>query len=297
MARRSPQPSSLFPLVVAVLVATALLPMSLTSWVGWFRGPIMTMIAPVSGPLAALSNWLRPGESRPGAISVDEAELRTQLEFYKTEYFRAEQEITQLRQVIEALQGGVSYGSSLSTKRLEASLVATDLFAGTIDVSRGSVHGVILNSVAVAVQAPHHLIGVVTNVGPTVSSIHVLTDRRLSPNLIEALIVPGSMATAASIVEAPRIQCRPVGDGSFAGDIGTESAGKISVGDAVYLDDPSWPSTAQRLMIGRIARLDETERPLFRRVVIRPDFDLMRVRGVVLRIPAAGEESTGSQVP
>ncbi|MDX2116120.1 MAG: rod shape-determining protein MreC [Planctomycetota bacterium] len=286
MARRRLTPVNLFGPAVGLMLLLAFLPMRWTSWVGWFRGPAMTIIAPISTPLAALSSWLRPGEGRRGVDDADASQLRAQLEFYKAEYLRAEQQVEQLRLVIEALQEGVAYGPAVRVRRLEASRVGADLGSGTITVARGSVHGVSVNSVAVAIQAPQHLVGPVTDVGPTVSTIHTITDRRLSPNLVETLLVPSGTLSPEALAIAPRCQFRPVGDGSLAGELGAEDAARIKPGDSAFLDDPSWPSSAQRLIVGRVVRSEDTERPLFKRVVIRPDFDPMRVRGVVLRIPS-----------
>lgn len=286
MPRRTLNPHSLLFLSTLALVLVAFLPAKWSRWTGWFRGPFQTVIAPISGPMTSLATWLRPGENRRGIDDVDAAQLRQDVEFYKSEYLRLDQQVEQLRQLIEALQSGVAYGSPLRLKRLEASRVGADLGAGTIDVSRGSTHGVTLGTVAVATTAPQHLVGLVSAVGPTVSTIHVMTDKRLSPNLIDCLVLPTGQVTPEALARAPRCQFRPAGDGSLSGELSTEDAVRIQRGDAAFLDDPSWPPGAQRLIVGRVVRAEDTDNPLFKRLVILPDLDLNRVRSVVLRIPS-----------
>ena len=292
MARRTINSTSVLLAAGAVLFLAAVLPLRWTGWIGWFRGPVMAIIAPISGPLALLSGWLRPGESLAGLPDSTGDELRQQLEFYKSEYLVSQQRIEEMERVIEALQGGVAFGGQPRINRLEATRIGADPGSGTITVSRGSNHGVTLNTVASAIASPHHLVGVVTNVGPSVSTIQVLTDPRLTPNLIDALVLPLGAVDAAAVQAAVRGQFKPAGDGELAGDMGIDDAAKVQRGAPVYLDDAYWPGSAQRLMIGRVVRVEDTDKPLFKRVVLRPEFEPARVRGVVLRIPA--DESASS---
>lgn len=275
----------------------AVLPLRWSGWAGGLRGPFMTLIAPVSAPMTSLSVWLRPGEHRRGEESADVEQVRLEREFWRGEYLRAEQQVERLSQLVQALQSGVAYGSPMRIRTLEAQRVGADLGSGTIDASRGSIHGVTAGAAAVATTAPQHLVGLVTAVGPTVSTIHVITDRRLIPNLIETLILPAGEITSEILARAPRCQVRPVGDGTLVGKIGAEDAARIRPGDAAFLDDPSWPVGAQRLIVGRIVRAEDTDNPLFKQLIIRPDFDLARVRSVVLRIPDDGPPPAAGGAP
>lgn len=286
MARRTLNPHSLLFFATIAMLLGAFLPGRLTGWTGWFRGPLMTVVAPVSGPMNALAMWLRPGDRRRGVEDASTEQLIQQLETSKAELMRVEQQNEQLRQIIEGLQGGVAYGAPLRLNRVEASRIGADLGAGTIDVKRGSMHGVTIGTVAVATMAPQHLVGLVTDVGPTVSTIHVITDRKVIPNLITTLILPSGSVTPDVLARAPRCQFKPIGEGLFAGEIGAEDAARVQRDDSAYLDDPSWPAAAQRLIVGRVLRAEETENPLFKRLVIRPDFDLGRVPSVILRTAA-----------
>lgn len=287
MARRSINPQTVLLLAGLLMAAGALLPVRYMGWLGWFRGPVMTVVGPIATPLTLLAGWLRPGERSGARADLGADETLAQLEFYKSEYLASQQRIEQLEQVIEALQDDVPFGGRIRVKRVEATRIGSDPGSGTISVSRGGIHGVTLNTVAVAASAPYQLVGVVSNVGPAVSSVRIVTDRRMTPALIEVVLLPAAARADASFVAgAARAQLRPVGDGSVAGEIGVDDAAKLSRGDSAYLDDPSWPSSAQRLLLGRVTQIEDTDRPLFKRIVIRPDFDLSRVRSVVLRTPA-----------
>ncbi|HBS28538.1 MAG TPA: hypothetical protein DEB06_03585 [Phycisphaerales bacterium] len=287
MARRTLSPRATVTLALGLMLLFALLPQRFTRWAGWLRDPVMTVAAPVSGPMSALSGWLRPGRVRSGGGGEDGpelADLRRQRDYYRGAYLRAEQENAQLRETVRALQDGESYGSLASVRRLEASRVGADPGAGTIEVSRGRAHGVTTATVAVAVSEPQHLVGRVSRVESMVSTVQLITDRRLSPRFVEALLIPDGEVTPERMEGAPRCQLEPVGDGTLAGDLGAVGAERVSRGDLAFLDDAHWPTSAQRLIVGRVIRVEETDRPLFRRVVVRPDFEPARVRSVVLRI-------------
>lgn len=295
MARRTVSPRSILTLAGALLLLTALLPMRFTAWVGWFREPLLTVVAPASGPLSALSSWLRPGRSLiPTDESAELADLRLQRDYYRSAFMRIERENDELRDIVRALQQGVPFGAAAGVRRLEASRVGADLAAGTIEVARGRNHGVTLNTVAVAAGAPQHLIGRVTSTTPLVSTVHLITDERISPRFVEALLLPETGITEAALAEAPRCQFQPRGDGTLQGDLGALQAEHVARGDLAYLDDAHWPAGAQRLVVGRVVRIEDTDRPLFKRIVIRPDFDPARVRSVILRIDGAAD-TTGDQ--
>lgn len=299
MARRRINPRGALFLICVVLALLALLPSGLTGWVTWFRGPLLAVVAPISGPLTHVSRWLRPGDSRRAESDDPEInELRLLGDTYKTEFLRAEQENDRLRSIIEALQQGIAYGPSQRLRLLEAARVGSSAGAGTIEVARGQTHGVTLHAVATAVGAPQHLVGLVTSVGPTVSSIRLVTDPQLSPKRIDTLLFKDEPVSMEAAAQAPRCQFTPAGDGTLVGILGVQDAQKVNKGDLAYVDDEHWPSGAQRLALARVVLIEETENPLFLRLVLRPDFDLARVRGVILRIPVDdGDSSVPGRLP
>jgi hypothetical protein len=294
MARRRINPRGAFFLTCLLLALFALLPSGLTGWLTWFRGPLLAVVAPISGPLTHVGRWLRPGDSRR-AISEDPEinELRQLGEMYKTEFLRTEQENKRLRAIIEALQQGIAYGPSQRLRLLEAARIGSSAGAGTIEIARGGMDGVTMQTVATAVGAPQHLVGLVSAVGPTVSSIRLVTDERLSPKRIETLLLKDEPVTMEAAAQAPRCQFTPAGDGTLVGILGAQDAQRVNKGDLAYVDDEHWPAGAQRLALARVVLIEETDNPLFLRLILRPDFDLARVRGVILRIPVDDQTSSG----
>lgn len=286
MARRRINPRGAFFLTCMLLALLALLPSGVSGWLTWFRGPLLAVVAPISGPLTHVSRWLRPGDSsRPESDDPEINELRLLGEMYKTEFLRAEQENQRLRTIIEALQQGIAYGPSQRLRLLEASRIGSSAGAGTIEVARGAMDGVTMQTVATAISAPQHLVGLVSAVGPTVSSIRLITDPRLSPKRIDALLFKDEPVSMEAAAQAPKCQFTPAGDGTLVGILGAQDAQRVRKGDLAYVDDDHLPAGAQRLVLARVIHIEETENPLFWRLTLRPDFDLARVSGVMLRIP------------
>ena len=272
-----------------VLVLLALLPMRYTRWVSAFRGPLMVVVAPVANPLSGVQRWLR-GSGRTGDAGSDTPrvrELRQQTNDFRTLYFKTLKENEQLRALIEALQSGMAATGTGRTKLLDARSFGFNPRAGTIEISRGTIHGVTVGTVATAISSPQHLVGVVTSVSPTTSTIRLITDARLSPGLIEALIITDAPVESGAVGLAPRAQFHPTGDGTLLADLGIDEAQRVSKGDLAFVDDSHWPPGAQRLILGRVQEVRSApDQPLFQLVVIRPDIDVARVAGVLLRIPA-----------
>jgi hypothetical protein len=284
MSRRTPSPRSLATLAVLALVATSLIPIEFT----WFRGPLMAALAPASGPATAIGAWLRPGrvERSPRAGS-SEPELIAALERLDRDLGRALARIGTLEAVIRDIQSGVAYPAEVPVVRIEAARVGVNLSSGTIEVSRGARHGVQRGSIALA-RGTEQLVGIVTSVGPLVSTVHLVTDRRLSPPLMVGVAVPPDRSLGFDeLAAAPNCQLRPVGDGTLASDeVGAPDAALMSVGDRVRLLDDTWPSEAQMVVLGRIASIEPTDEPLFRRVVVAPEVEPARLRSVILQVPA-----------
>lgn len=273
--------------VCGLLLLTSLLPLRLSGWVSALRDPVMVLVAPVSTPMASVQRWLRPGGSRTAITSEEEInQIRDERERFRALYLSTLQENDDLRMSVRALQAGMDAVDRAKLLFLEASNTGYSPRAGSIDISRGSAHGVRLGAAATARNAPQHLVGLVSSVGTAVSTVHLLTDTRLSPGLVEAIILSDELVEPDQVRNAPRVQFQPTGKGTLEGDVGIDSADRVNPGDLAFLDDPHWPLSAQRLILGRVIQVrSEPDRPLFRTVVIRPEIDPARVAGVILRIP------------
>lgn len=293
MPRRSPSPRTILGLATIILLVTSLAPARFTRWISWFRGPFMTLMAPASGPVTALSAWLRPASTTSPFEGASESELERQVRELEIMLGKANQRIKRMEETISEYERGTGYPQPVPTRKLEATRVSANLPAGTFDVNRGRRQGVIGGTVAVA-RRSDQLVGIVTAAGPLVSTVHVLTDKRLEPNLMIGVIMPaqtGAALTPEQFDELPREQFRPTGNGSLLADaVGADKASHIHKGDLVRLDDETWPSAASMLILGTVSKIERTDDPLFYRVYVTPLADLARLRSIILFIP---EDSTG----
>ena len=289
MARRSPSPRTVLAAVVLALLVGSLAPADLVGWVGWFRGPFMAVIAPISGPLSALSVRLRPSPDRADPRDLaSRGELLEENERLYVEALDLKSRVLELEGLVRDLQGGVGAPGELRWTPLEATRVGADPGSGTIEVKGGRRQGVAPGTVAVA-RRSSQLVGPVTAVGPMTSTVHLVTDTGLRPALMIGVVVPdGTSPSPEALAEAVRCQLRPEGDGTLLSEpLGADDAERVSVGDPVHLDDDSWPSTASMLTLGRVTAVLDTDNPLFKQIVVTPGVDPARLRSVILRVPGA----------
>lgn len=300
MARPSPSPMTLLALTVFALVVSSLTPTRFSAWLDWLRGPVMTMVAPVAWAGSGASLWLRPGdrivlEADGEQFDSESVEaMRRERDLARALILRLQARTEELESTINALQGGVPFGGAVTVTGLYAKRVGVSLDAGTLEVNRGSLHGVTVNTAATAVNAPHQLVGLVSSTQPLVSSVHLITDERIEPELIEVVIVPPELGERVELEARPRAQLRPSGDGTFESpSVGAAAAEALRIGDVAHLNDPTWPLGAQMLVVGRVTAIEPTDEPLFKRIVVRPELDLQRLRGVVLRLEQEDDPITG----
>lgn len=276
---------------ILVLLVTALLPASVSRPLGALREPVMTVIAPVAHASAVVAAALDPRGTRRRSIDTQSHEdLRGELDEWKRMYLQSVQRVEDLEARITDLQAGVDPERATRTRLLEATRIGADPRAGTITVSRGERHGVRPGTIAVG-RRSQQLVGVVVNVGELTSTIRLITDPRIEPRLIGAVIMPNGPVTADDMPDLPICLLRPKGDGLLVTDkeIGADVAASLQIGQEVRLRDNLWPSTAQMFLLGRISRIEQTRDrdPLHRHLRVRPDLDtdLARVRSVILHVP------------
>lgn len=290
MPRRSPSPKSILGLATVLLLLAALAPARFSAWITWFRGPFMTLVAPASGPITGLSAWLRPATFDNRFDDTPESELQRQLRDLELRYFRSLEQINALEELLIDLQH--PFAQPVPTRKLEATRISANLSAGTFDVNRGRNHGVIGGTVAVA-RRSEQLVGIVTAAGPLVSTVHVLTDEDLEPNLVVGIITSETADPALEdFASLPRAQFRPTGRGTLIAEkVGADNASRISPGDIARLADETWPSAASMLILGRVSRVEPTDDPLFYQVTITPLADLARLRSIILSIPDNSQDA------
>jgi hypothetical protein len=278
------------------LLVLALAPTTFTRWVTSFRGPIEVVIGPGKFAFEQASRVLRPPLVAP-EIERDERELREQYDELLRQHLQAIQENRELREVIRSLQAGAPYPSTVGARRLSTQRQGINISSGLVQVRGGTRDGVVPGSIAVA-AASQQLIGQVVATDLATSSIRLITDPRMQPNLIGAVVTPS--LDASPLAEPQRsavqvtVELRASGDGTLIsepiGSVG-KPEGVLVPGAPVLLRDPTWPETAQFFTIGLVESVEELARnPGFLRLTVRPTGpELGRVGSMILHIPDAGD--------
>lgn len=297
-SRQSPSPATLLGVTLLTLLVLALAPTRFTRWVTNFRGPIEVVIGPGKFAFEQASRVLRPPLTAP-EIERDERELREQYDELLRLHLQSERENRELREVIRSLQAGTPYPSSVGARRLSTQRQGINLSTGLVEVRGGSRDGVVTGSIAVAASG-QQLVGMVVATDLATSSIRLITDPRMQPNLLGAIVTPP--VTEDSLPDPERsgiqvsVELRATGDGTLRSEpIGASGKpeGVLVPGGVVLLRDPTWPDTAQFFTIGLIELVEELPRnPGFVRITVRPTGpEIGRIGSMILHIP--GESDAG----
>jgi hypothetical protein len=294
MARLRVQPRVVFVLTIVLLVLGALLPSRLTGWLTGLRGPALVVVAPISGPLSRVSVAARPVSERDRRSAAIE-ELEAQRDELWLLYERAAGEVARLSRLVEDLQQlppGVLDSGAVSVLAERVGRVPA---SGTIEVRAGRAVGAGVGTVAVA-RRSNQLVGIVTSSGARVSTVRLITDGRLEPGIVRAVISDGYAEDPALQAALPWADFEPDGDGGLvANDVAVQPGWPaIEAGMLARVDDPDWPAEAQFFTLGEVVRVEEGDAPQFVRVTVRPLIDVSRVRSVLLRVAGnAGNEDGG----
>ncbi|MEZ6232785.1 MAG: rod shape-determining protein MreC [Phycisphaerales bacterium] len=288
------EPRRLLGVAVVALVVLSLTPARHLAFAGWFGTLAQTLAAPVSHPVSRVVGWVTPGGSLPAAEGTAD-DWRDRAEAFETLYLREREENARLRSLVEDLQAGVAIAPGVSVRQLSASVVAasSDLASGLLTVRTPAGAGVSPRA-TVAIVEGIQLLGTVDSASPLLCQVRPITDAS-SPRL-EGVVILGDSR------DAPRLLCTlsPTGSGTLAGPVesaaGLAESEGLQRGQRVRLADPTWPASAQQLVIGVVERIDSNpDQPLRKQIVVRPLVDLSRVREVVLRIPIAGGVGGGTE--
>lgn len=280
------------PVAVGLLFVLGLTPARFIGWIGWFGTLTTTLIAPISQPFAALSRWLAPGSSPEPEAPVVEA-LKEEIENWRTQFLREQQENIKLHATMEELYRLRDLSPDVAVRQLTAPVVSvsSDLSSALLRVRAGEHHGVDTNTVAVA--SGLQLLGRVASTSSRQCLVQPVTSK--SAGAIRGRVMLDNPET--------RLLCQlePVGDGTLRGpafrpersstlaDAAAPDANapEPAVGQTVRLDDDAdrWPRHAQMLIIGKIERIDPNpDMPLRKIITVRPTLALDRVSEVVLRV-------------
>lgn len=299
-SRQSPSPATLLGVTLLILLVFAFAPTRFTRWVTGFRGPIEVVIAPGKVVFEKASRVLRPPLTAP-EVERDERELREQYDELLRLHLQSMRENRDLREVIRSLQAGTPYPSTLGARRLSTQRQGINISTGLVQVRGGTQDGVVPGTIAVA-AASQQLVGQVVATDTATSSIRLITDPRMQPNLIGAVVTPPVDENAPPEPQRSALQVtvelRATGDGTLVsepiGAIGKPD-GVLVEGAVVLLRDPTWPETAQFYTIGLVESVEEMARnPGFLRITVRPAGpELGRIGSMILHIPGVSDAEDG----
>lgn len=284
MARFQMQPRVILVAAVVLLLASSFLPARFMGWLSSIRGPLSVVVAPISSPLSKLSVAVRPVHS---AVVPSEAieELEAQRNELRLLYERAAGRVAELERLVADLQRLPEAARSINAISVLAERVGRSAPAGTIDVRGGSRVGSAVGTIAVA-RRTNQLIGVVTQANPSISTIRVITDERIQPGLIRAVLSDQYASSPEAQARLPWADFAPDGSGNLIAEQVAlqEDWPEIVEGMVARVDDPDWPAEAQFYTLGVVVRVEQGDAPQFVRVVVEPRVDVSRVQSVLLRV-------------
>lgn len=272
-----------------------LMPAKWVQWLGGVREPVAVLVAPVSGPLRAVSGWLRPAEVTHEE-SQELRQLREQVYAFERLYLQSLEEIKRLETQSQDMARFRAANPGVTVDPLVRPVIAdsSDLSSGIVRVRAGTSDGV--SSGTVATVRGEHLVGRVVTVQGKTCLVQPITTKAAGALGVVILIDAPGQATRML-----RAALRPVGDGTLMGDVKYEldaitmSPITPRLGNNVrLLDDESWPTAAQNLLVGTVESVGPSPNdPNRQRVVVRPRIArLDRVGEVMLLITA---DATGGK--
>ena len=261
-------------------VIAALLPIRWLGWTAVLAEIVRVPIQPMADAGVQVGRWVRPpvddrGESEALRKRTDELETTRVL------LHGALLEIEGLHEEIAAMQDARTLRPGVEITPIFARVTSrpVDRARGPVRVNAGSRLGVVAG--AIVVYRGGHLIGRVAR-NPSRLSCGVVPITDPSIGLIEGY-VNAADDPGGDIRHRPHIQLLPDGRGGLVGDLDRELA--IHRGDVVRLSDPSWPGTAQGLIIGVVQSVVPKDlQPLRNAVTVRPQYDAQRVAAMTVII-------------
>ena len=254
-------------------VVAALLPVRWLGWTAVLAEIVRVPIQPMADAGVRMGRWVRPATD----VSGESEALREQsdeLERSRVLLHAARLEIEALHEEISAMQEVRSLRPGVEITPIFARVTGrpVDKARGPVRINVGSRHGVVAG--AVVVYRGGHLIGCVAR-NPSRLSCGVVPITDASIGLMEGY-VNAAADPVGDIRRRPHIQLVPDGRGGLVGDVDREIA--IHPGDVVRLSDPSWPGTAQGLIIGEVHSVVPRDlQPLHNAVTVWPLYHAQRV--------------------
>ncbi len=259
-------------------ILASLLPVRWLAWTPILATVVRVPLQPLAQAGVQVSHWLRPGTDEAGESEALREQM-TQLEKTRGLLHGARLQIESLLEEIAALQEarGLRPGVEITPIVARVSGRPADRVGGPVRINAGVRHGVVAG--AIVVYRGGHLVGrVAEGVARLSSSVIPITDGSIG--LVEGIVLPAD-DPVADVRTRPHIQLVADGHGGLAGDLDRTIV--IRVGDIVLLADPSWPDSAQGLIIGKVTSVETKDlQPLLKTVTVEPKYEARRVASVTV---------------
>lgn len=274
--------------LTALCVMFALLPARWGQWAGSLHGPVVTLLAPVQGPVRWLSVRLR-GPEKPESSSEQVKQLEQNYADAVQQLLQSRRQVEDMRQTIRELSQGVDLMPDVKIRQVPGvTVIGPGADSGSlVSIKAGKTQGI--DESGVAVVRGVHLVGRVRTVTELRAGVQPMTDKGIG--LIDAVVTSDDLRFVAEC------QLEPDGRGLLIGRVrdstdpnaGVTPASLIAPGMTVRVRDASWPAASQMLILGRVERVEPLpEMALRSRVIVRPDFTLARAAEVTIRMVDTG---------
>lgn len=288
---------------IVALVLLALAPRPAAQLLAGLHQPATVLLTPVQRPARSIVAWLMDTDARKlkNAVSVDEyRSLQEQSEEYRQALLRTRQEVEDLRRLIRDLSATIQLNPS-EVNFVVAPVIGfgADLTGGLLSVQAGTREGVNVNDVVVLRGV--HLLGRVQTTRDRHCTVRPITHR--TAGKIRGVIMLDDQKYG------PVCQFEPLGDGTLSGmttdidaatgqsDPSAADLGElVQPGMTVRLIDPSWPQSSRMLIMGQVVSVEPSPTQIKRRrIVIRPQHNIISASEVMVRLPRYAAE--GSTLP
>lgn len=282
MARKIAPSKRAFLVAIALAGVLAILPNRwLRPWTSDLAAVVNVPLEPFEYGGIKIRTWFRPApDPLQGEPEIVQRLIEDRDEVHAL-YRAAQLRVEALEQEISELQDAQRFhrGGNITPVYAPITGRSPGRGGGPLRLRAGTREGVTTNTVAV--YRGVHLIGRVTGeVGRFSCRLLPITDRA-SQWVVGMILSPDD--PTSSISDAPRVDLKPLGNGTLSGEI--DRARDVRPGDLVRLADPSWPDSAQGMIIGYVESVDhKDDDPLRDVVVVEPRYLAADLAAVTLKI-------------
>ncbi len=262
----SPQTTRrIWAVAVLVLLVLSFLPNRWTGYAARLGTVVKLALAPVSSPVYRVGGMVVRRDELATDKPRSQEDLKVLLRMREQEVFLLRKKLAdaeRLRDELAALRKRIPEGYKLPEARAIGR--SGDPTARTVDIDIGATSGVYQND---PVISDGYLVGRIATVGPTTSTVQLLTSPE---NLINAALVPQGTGTQVDLSKQPMIQLKPSGPDRLAEDSAPIDL-PVEEGDVARLVDLDWPRSVHGMILGVVVRVTpDPDRKLRKKIELRP---------------------------